>query len=153
MEHVEDHLKELWDVNESDRQKGIKLWQKICSNILTDPLNPKYRDLNFAKIGKELDTCQPALILLFDAGFALSADGHRLQWDLNKMNLVKIGAVQEGLIAKQQSHYTGDHSQTTAFHISIFERTDTCDGVTLSRKGYLDRNDLIFATTTNKYVQ
>ena len=85
MEHLDEHLKLLWDVDESDRQKAITLLQKIFAKILSDPSNPKFRDLNFAKIGKKFDRCQPALILLFDAGFTLSEDGDRLQWKLNEI--------------------------------------------------------------------
>ena len=90
-----DHLKELWDIDESERRKGIKLVQKICSNVLKDPSNPKFRDLNFAKIGERLDECQPALMLLFDVGFTLSADGERLQLQLDELNIETIRALKQ----------------------------------------------------------
>ena len=104
MEHLEQHLEELWDVDESDREKAITLLQKIFAKILIDPSNPKFRDLDFAKIKKKLDRCQPAIILLFDTGFTVSEDGDRLQWELSEINISKIRSVHEGLTAKQESH-------------------------------------------------
>ena len=96
-----EHLDDLWDIDESERRKGIKLLHKICSNILTDPSDPKFRDLNFVKIGKKLDQCQPALLLLFDVGFTISANAQRLQLEANEITIDNIGTLQDSLSAKQ----------------------------------------------------
>ena len=101
MDKVVEHLDNLWDVDESERRIGIKLLHKICSNILADPSNPKYRDLNFVKIGKKLDQCQPALLLLFDVGFTISANTQRLQLDVTDITIDNVRALQDALSAKQ----------------------------------------------------
>lgn len=103
MNKFADHMNELWDIDECDRRKGIKLLEKICSNIMSDPSNLKFRDLNFAKIGERLEQCQPALLLLFAAGFNLSADGERLQLESNESNIKNIRAVQEAIRESQIS--------------------------------------------------
>ena len=97
MNQIYQHLTDLWDIDESERQKGIKLLQQICSNILADPSNLKFRDLNFAIIGEQCDECQPALLLLFDAGFTLSEDGQRLILKSNELNIVMIRIIFESL--------------------------------------------------------
>ena len=101
MDKLVEHLDDLWDIDESERQKGIKLLHRICGNILTDPSNPKFRDLNFVKIGKKLDQCQPALLLLFDVGFTISTNTQRLQLEANDITINNIRTLQEALSAKQ----------------------------------------------------
>lgn len=93
----DDLMNELPDIDGSDLRKGMKLLRKICSNILSDPSNPKFRDLNFSKIGERLDQCQPVLLLLFMAGFTLSADGERLQLESNESNIELIRGIQEAI--------------------------------------------------------
>eukprot|EP01083_Nonionella_stella_P187795 690912_1 len=83
-------LDKLWAIPESEREKGIKLLNKIYSNILNNPSNPKFRDLNFSKIRAKLDKCRPAFYLLFTAGFTQNMDGTRLQWENNQITMKKL---------------------------------------------------------------
>lgn len=118
-EQFTEHLDELWDpdIDESARQKGVKLLQQICRNILKDPSNRKFRDLNFEKIGERFDQCQPALLLLFAAGFTLAEDAQRLQLDSNEENIAKITALQEALHNKQEpQHQTNGVESKVSLH-------------------------------------
>ena len=107
MNQIQDHINELCDVDEPERQKGIKLLQRICSNILADPTNPKFRDLNFAEIGQRFDQCQIALILLFDIGFSLSTNGQRLKLNNNEVNIKNIRVLDAALRAQQSAFGRG----------------------------------------------
>lgn len=97
---VAKRLTDLWEIEESERQKGIKLLQKVYGNILANPADPKFRDLNFSKIRKKLDRCRPAFYLLFTAGFAQSVDGQRLQWQNNKITIKQLTTASNALAAK-----------------------------------------------------
>lgn len=100
MSDVAKRLTDLWEIEESEREKGIKLLQKIYGNILANPNDPKFRDLNFSKIRKKLDKCRPAFYLLFTAGFSQSVDGQRLQWQNNNINIKSLQTASNGLNAK-----------------------------------------------------
>ena len=100
MEHFAEHLQGLRNVDEPERQEGIKCLQEICSDILNDPSNPKFRDLNHADIGKKLGGCQHALLLLFDVGFTLSEDEQRLQLKADDFSIDNIRHLQDALEAE-----------------------------------------------------
>ena len=100
MSDLAKRLTDLWEIPEEDRNKGIKLLSKIYNNILNNPNDPKFRDLNFSKIRKKLDKCRPAFYLLFTAGFSQSVDGTRLQWQNNKITQKLLSDANAGLIAK-----------------------------------------------------
>ena len=87
-----------------ERTKGIKLLQRVFGNILNDPKNPKFRDINFSKIRKKLDQCRPAFALLIMAGFAQSADKERLQWEYDDMNMQQLQSVSNALDSKIKEH-------------------------------------------------
>ena len=112
MDKFAEHLNNLWDIDESERQKGIKLLHRICGNILKDPSNRKFRDLNFVKIGKRFDHCQPALLLLFGAGFTISADTERLQLEANELTINNIRNLQSALSAKQLGQFQANDTKT-----------------------------------------
>jgi len=76
--------------NEDDRKAGIKLVTKIYGNIIKEPNNPKYKDLNFVKIRKKFTKCKPCLYLLFSAGFQQNIDGSRLILDTNNILTMKM---------------------------------------------------------------
>ena len=99
MEQFAEHLKDLRDVDDPERQEGIKYLQQICSNILNDPSNPKFQDLNHEEIGKKLEGCQHALLLLFDVGFTLSEDEQRLQLKADDVSINNIRNLQYALEA------------------------------------------------------
>ena len=80
----------------------MKLLNKIFANILNNPNDQKFRDLNFTKIRAKLDKCRPALYVLFCAGFNQSVDGQRLQWQNNKITFKKLSQANVGLQAKIQ---------------------------------------------------
>merc|ERR1712228_352924 len=93
-------LTDLWALPDSDRDKGVKLLNKIFSNILNNPNDLKFRDLNFSKIRAKLDKCRPAFYLLFVAGFNQSSDDSRLQWQNTKITMPLLIAAYNGLQAK-----------------------------------------------------
>ena len=99
MEQFAEHLKDLRDVDDPKRQEGIQYLQQICTNILNDPSNPKFRDLNHEEIAQKLAQCQPALILLFDVGFTLSKDNQRLQLKADDFSINNIRNLQNALEA------------------------------------------------------
>ena len=71
------------------------------SNLRASPTNPKFGDLNHAKITKKLSSCIPALSLLFAAGFARSADGERLKWKDTQSNRKRLADIYGALQAKE----------------------------------------------------
>ena len=100
MEQFAEHLQGLRNVDDPERQEGIKCLQQISSNILSDPSNPKFRDLNHAEIGKKLEGCQHALLLLFDVGFILSENDQRLQLKADDLSINNIQHLQDALEAE-----------------------------------------------------
>jgi len=100
MTDLKKRLTDLWAIEESEREKGIKLLTKVYSNILNNPADPKFRDLNFSKIRKKLDKCRPAFYLLFTAGFTQSVDGQRLQWVGNQITRKQLESANQGLLDK-----------------------------------------------------
>eukprot|EP01083_Nonionella_stella_P007112 20529_1 len=81
MSDVQSQLNHLWEIEESDRNKGTNLLLKILDKLAANlSQSGKYGNLNFTKISAKLSRCKPALILLFHAGFKQSNDGKRLIW-------------------------------------------------------------------------
>lgn len=82
---------ELYNLEDEDsRNQGIKLVTQIFGNILKDPSNQKFRDLNFSKIRKRFSKCRPCLYILFSAGFSQNVDGSRLQLDTANIITMKM---------------------------------------------------------------
>lgn len=73
-------LSALWNIEKTERDKAIKLLFKIFNKIISNPSEPKYGDLNFAKIRQKFEHCRPGFYLLYDSGFKQSTNGLRLQW-------------------------------------------------------------------------
>merc|ERR1719410_114598 len=111
MSDLAKRLTDLWELPEVDRNKGIKLLTKVYSNILANPQDPKFRDLNFSKIRKKLDKCRPAFYLLFTAGFSQSVDGQRLQWQNNKITVKQLQTASNGLNAKISGQTVDDGAE------------------------------------------
>eukprot|EP01084_Bolivina_argentea_P056368 103186_1 len=82
------HLKDLLDVPHQKRIKEIKLLSKIFNNILSHPLEQKYRTLNAATIYKKFSQlqCRPCIYLLYNIGFKESLDGKRIEWKFTTEN-------------------------------------------------------------------
>ena len=57
-----------------DRNKLIKLLLKIINNIIENPSNTKYRDLNYIKIEKKFIKCPCCMDILFYCGFYKSSN-------------------------------------------------------------------------------
>ena len=75
-------LDNLFEMQETEREKPIKLLSKILNKIITNPTEPKFGNLNFARTRSKFDKCRPGFYLLYDAGFKQSVDGKRLIWTL-----------------------------------------------------------------------
>ena len=97
MDNFAKHLKDLWNANELERHNAIKYLQQICTNILMDSSNPKFRDLNYKEIDKKLNRCQPARLLLLDVGFTICEEGERLQLQPDELTVIKIQVLQDAL--------------------------------------------------------
>ena len=67
-----------------EREKAIKLINKIFSNLISNENEEKYKDLNFLKISTKLPTCCITLLLI--AGFVISPNNERLYFDDEKRN-------------------------------------------------------------------
>eukprot|EP01083_Nonionella_stella_P274046 930049_1 len=78
---IQQHLSSLSAFDINIKTKAIKLLRKICDNIISNPTELKYQDLNFVKIHQKLNKCSPAIELLYDVGFKPSNDGLRLKCD------------------------------------------------------------------------
>jgi len=100
MSELAKRLDDLWEIDESEREKGIKLLNKIFSNILSNPHDQKFRDLNFSKIRQKLEKCKPAFYMLYCAGFGQSPDGSRLQWQNTTVTMKLLQAANTGLQGK-----------------------------------------------------
>ena len=104
-----DHLNALCDIQSAwKRDRIIKLLQKILRNLLQHPNVPKYADLNRAKLIIKLKDSQPALSLLYAAGFVDSADGQRLQWHSTEANQKRLTNVNRALLAKAEHGHDDD---------------------------------------------
>merc|ERR1719412_1659437 len=79
MEQASNKIKELWKCQKEHKDKAVKLLMKILTNIQLHPNDPKYTDVNFAKMMKVFRNARPALHILFAAGFKQTVDGERIQ--------------------------------------------------------------------------
>ena len=89
-------------IRESERRKAVKLLRKILGNLRVNPTNLKFGDLNSAKVTTKLNSCRPALRLLFEAGFARSANGQRLKWKDTLSNRKRLADIDDALQAKEE---------------------------------------------------
>eukprot|EP01084_Bolivina_argentea_P041818 77193_1 len=71
------------DESHEAREEGKTLLLKIFNNILENPLNEKYHNLNAIKVGKRLSHC--FMNILENAGFYMS-NNQRLIFDKSKLN-------------------------------------------------------------------
>eukprot|EP01084_Bolivina_argentea_P050697 93237_1 len=58
--------------------KEIRLLHKILCNVLDNPNNKKYKDLNLLKISEKFANCETCIELLYASGFTKSKDSKRL---------------------------------------------------------------------------
>lgn len=70
-------------------QRGIKLLQKIFVNIINNPKDEKYQNVNFKAISKRLED-DILIQLLMDSGFTKSDNCDRLLFDITKLDHLKI---------------------------------------------------------------
>eukprot|EP01084_Bolivina_argentea_P012865 24092_1 len=100
---MNEHLSDLWKIETIQRKKSIKLLNKICKNILSDPSDTKYHDLNFQRIKTKLNECESSIALLFDIGFKLSIHKTRLRWECNDVNVNLLLNLSQNLNQKMHS--------------------------------------------------
>ena len=93
-------LDDLFDVEQTERDKAIKLISKILNKILSNPTEQKFGDLNYAKIRSKFEKCRPGFYLLYEAGFKQSMDGTRLKWTYDTDNYILLKSVNDGLLQK-----------------------------------------------------
>ena len=107
---INGHLNDLWNLQSNNKNKGIKLLTKIFNNILKNPNESKYSDLNHQKIRNKFDNCLPAYHLLFTAGFKDTAPYHidsRLQLPNTETAIQILSNVNNQLLKRVQN----DHHQ------------------------------------------
>lgn len=68
----------------------MKILQKIFSNVLKDPSERKFRQLNRAKVGRLLEPVGGALGLLVLAGFEVDGDGEHFVLDVENAGLENL---------------------------------------------------------------
>eukprot|EP01084_Bolivina_argentea_P149944 261862_1 len=66
------------------KRNGIKLVLRIFENIVENPNEIKYRNLNANRVFKKLQQCNELRQLLLESGFKTSNDGKRLIFDTTK---------------------------------------------------------------------
>ena len=91
-----------------DRAKYVKLLLKIFNNIINNPSNEKYRNLNFNAINKKINSNKLCLNILNHCGFYKSPDGNRLLFDsknINKLKRIKLLLLQ----SQNNNNNTNNH--------------------------------------------
>lgn len=79
-------LSEIWQLSIDDRTKPIKLINKIFSNLINNPNDDNFKDINFEKVQQKLSTSQSFIDLLLIAGFVIHPNQKRLYFDDQKRN-------------------------------------------------------------------
>eukprot|EP01084_Bolivina_argentea_P008857 16558_1 len=100
------HLSDLFEIEPAQRRNDIKLLNKICDNILSNPLEIKYHDLNFGKIRNKL--CSHSIALLLDVGFKTAMNGSRLKWECNDVNYNSILSLKQKLQQPPDNRLSAD---------------------------------------------
>eukprot|EP01084_Bolivina_argentea_P306064 528805_1 len=107
---LEDAFSFFTQLNDIEREKSRNLLIKICKNILNEPNNEKYRDLNFMKMSKKFAKCTICMELLLSVGFEKSIDGQRLKLnnttELNKLNTLHNKLTNVTEVTNVTSHNT-----------------------------------------------
>ena len=93
-------LSDLWNIEQTERDKAIKLVSKIFNKILATPSNAKLGDLNYHKIRTKFEKCRPGFYILYEAGFKQSTNGLRLQWTYNNENYALLKHTNDALQQK-----------------------------------------------------
>eukprot|EP01084_Bolivina_argentea_P288364 494917_1 len=72
-----------------NREKGLKLINKIANNIILHPNEPKYKYINMLKLSEKLVNIDIWFALLSIAGFSKSSDRNTLIFDEKKIDQLK----------------------------------------------------------------
>eukprot|EP01084_Bolivina_argentea_P030762 56945_1 len=97
-------IEQLWQLPESQRNKGTRLLCKIFTNLLDNLTeSEKYGNLNLRKIRGKLIKCKPAFQLLLAVGFKQSTNGERLIWQYNNDSLMLLKNAYTELKAKVEN--------------------------------------------------
>lgn len=72
----------------STNSDGMILIIKILKNIIDDPNNEKYRNVNYNKLIIALKDSPGLIKLLYKAGFRKSDDNKILSFDITKLTLI-----------------------------------------------------------------
>ena len=73
----------------NDKNKLKKLLLKIINNIITNPNNPKYRNLNYNIIDTKFSKCKSCIDILICCGFYRSNHGDKLVFNPDKLQKLK----------------------------------------------------------------
>eukprot|EP01084_Bolivina_argentea_P254143 427156_1 len=80
----------IQQLSKSDRNTGVKLLLKIIHNIIKNPTNSKFCNLNLQRITKRFSKSDVFLQLMYDTGFYKSNNGFRLIFDIQRLNELKL---------------------------------------------------------------
>eukprot|EP01084_Bolivina_argentea_P257909 434608_1 len=87
---ITDAFSLLHTLSKQQTQTGTQLLLKIYDNILKDPTNTKYHNLDYLKISNKFQHSDLLLHLLFVAGFYKSENNKRLFFDVSQFNQLQL---------------------------------------------------------------
>eukprot|EP01084_Bolivina_argentea_P167164 290179_1 len=79
-------ISKICELTVQQRAKEIRLITKIFSNLINNRNEERYKNLNFEKISKKLQSSNLFIDLLLIGGFVISPNQQRLYFDDSKMN-------------------------------------------------------------------
>eukprot|EP01084_Bolivina_argentea_P184106 317598_1 len=128
------------------QQKSIKVLKKICDNILADPSQSKYHDLNLGKIRQKLDN--HCMTLLYQIGFKKSKDGLRLKWECNDTNFNLLLHLNQRLQSNEHNTYNDNEMKTQTqfvpdlnFNVTQEYNNDSCKHIIYQSNISMNDND------------
>eukprot|EP01084_Bolivina_argentea_P053493 98212_1 len=97
------------------------LFNEIFKNILDNPQDKKFRDLNFEKTCKKFIPCKSCVIMLFAAGF--KKNKNRLKFDVGDINQLRTvnDALQSKIFEMEQNSCNNDSTIKQITNICITE--------------------------------
>merc|ERR1719361_3275682 len=121
-----DCLVHIWRLDSAKRTSGLKLITKIFSNVIANPKEEKYKDLNFTKIATKLEAFEPFVDLLIIGGFVISPNGERLYFDDEKMkDLLELNKVIEVAINTNGSNLQPPEQEMLSNHNNSNSNSNT----------------------------
>eukprot|EP01084_Bolivina_argentea_P306065 528806_1 len=153
---LEDAFSFFTQLNDIEREKSRNLLIKICKNILNEPNNEKYRDLNFMKMSKKFAKCTICMELLLSVGFEKSIDGQRLKLnnttELNKLHTLHNKLTNVTEVTNVTSHTMEEAKQAVDLSVKN-ESKDTTSNVMQTKKILIEINEKFATYVDSNFIQ